>query len=105
MVWVDSTFSVPAGTAEVNPGGATLMIMRSKGKDPVIQSAPIARWHSVTISGNPGILASTILAGDKPVGECDLVVYQASADVKTTIIGISASDDFCLRIGAAMIGG
>jgi len=105
LVHVSSTFSVPAGTPGVNPGGGTLMITRTRGRDPVIQSAPIERWHAGSISGNPVIAASPIVAGDKPVGECDLVGYQSSADVMTTIIGLAASDDLCLRIGVAMIGG
>lgn len=104
LVSVSSTFSVPAGTTGFNPGGGALIIMRTRGKDPVIQSAPIERWHAGTVSGNPAIFASPTFAGEKPVGQCDLVVYQSTADVTTTIIGLAGTDDFCLRIGVAVIG-
>ena len=104
-VSVSSTFSVPPGTTGFNPGGGALFITRTRGKDLVIQAAPIERWHASTVSGNPAIFRSPTFAGDKPVDECDLVVYQSIADVTTTIIGVSGTDDFCLRVGVAVVGG
>jgi hypothetical protein len=104
LALVDWTLSVAPGTASVNPGGSDLIITRSKGKDPVIHSAPLDRWHSVAVAGNPGILSSPIVSvGNKQFGDCFLAVYQATTDVLTTITGTAANDGFCLAIGEAIL--
>jgi hypothetical protein len=100
VVW---SFDVKAGTPDVNEGGSGLDIWRIRGLDPIQWGAPIERWKAITIAGRPAVLSGPIVTvGTKQFGSCFLGIYDREADVLTGIVGTSANEPFCIKVGEAL---
>ncbi|MGE3075195.1 MAG: hypothetical protein AB7N24_15680 [Dehalococcoidia bacterium] len=98
------SFNVAAGTDDVNRGGSALYIHRIRGLGTVTYAAPEDRWSETAIHGVPGIIASPIVvAGEEQFGGCFLAVYDNDSQVLTTVSGLSANAEFCVRVAEALI--
>lgn len=101
VVWV---FRVRAGTPGVDEGGTLLEVARVRGMERVNHSAPGERWAAATIVGERAVVSKPVIAvGGKVVGSCYVAVYQPETDVMTSVLALSASEEFCISVAETML--
>jgi hypothetical protein len=102
-VWqVSWSFGVEAGTANVNPGGGSGVVSRTRGLEPVKQSAARSRWSEVTIAGSPGVILASPNPVDPATPGCSLTFYDAASDVTTEVAAFTGNNDFCMLVARAL---
>jgi hypothetical protein len=98
------TFSVSAGTPDVNEGGSSLLIHRFRGREPITYGSPRERWSEATVNGLPVVMSRPIVTvGSKQFGGCFVAGYNSETDVTTEVSGTAANEGFCLQVAQAVM--